>query len=497
MDSTDFFDFTDFFDALSDEIVIINAEGVIVAANAAWKDFCSDNGGEVKSSYVGRNYYDVCASSVGASSTEASIVPDGLRTVIASGTPFRCEYPCNSPTVKRWFELTASRLLHDGQTFAVVQHRNITTRHVERHDVEDAFVQSELLAALFTATSDAVLSYDLDGRINTWNRAAEALYGYSPEEAIGQSLELLYPPNWPKRVEQYRDEIIAGKLTNFEAIRIAKDGQECHVWVSCAPVRGPHGDIVAISNIHRDVTGQRKAEKSRKIIAQEATHRAKNILAVVVSIQRQTAKSATSLEEYGKTFGERIQSLSASTNLLVSKDWTTVRLSDLVKAQLKPFLDESIANTNIHGPDVVLQPQAVQMIGMALHELSTNSAKYGAMKTKGGKIDFGWEVCDTANASALVCVWRETGIICKPSQVNPGFGNQVLTSLAKSMLDAEVNYTFSEDSLVWNATIPAEHFARVGMSEAVAIDGKCLPGPGWPAAKKSGRAKARPSPTGR
>ena len=458
MDNRDSFVFADFCDALSDEIAIIDADGTIVAANAAWKNFCIENGGDAISSYIGSNYFDACVTSIAGSSSEASLVPDGLRAVLENGSHFRCEYPCDSPTTKRWFELTASRLLQHGQTFAVVQHRNISTRNLERLDTEVAFVQSEILAALVATTSDAVLSYDLEGRIITWNRAAQVLYGYSPEEAIGKPLEFLYPPNWPKRVEQYRDEIIAGELTSFEAIRVAKDGQERNVWVSCAPVRGPHGDVVSISNIHRDVTELRRAEEARKIIAQEVIHRAKNMLAVVASIQRQTARTATSLEEFGKKFGERIQSLSASTDLLVSKNWTTVPLSDLVESQLKPFLGDNIANMQINGPDVVLQPQAVQVLGMALHELATNSVKYGAMKTEGGKIDIRWNVRNLAGASQLRFVWTETGISCDRDQVKPGFGNTVLTSLAQSMMQAEVSYTFVGDELEWSVSIPHEYF---------------------------------------
>ena len=81
--------------------------------------------------------------------------------------------------------MTASRLVHEDQKFVVVQHRNITTRHLALNDTEEAFVQSEMLAALVAGTTDAVLTYDLDGRIITWNRAAETLYGYTEDGPNG------------------------------------------------------------------------------------------------------------------------------------------------------------------------------------------------------------------------------------------------------------------------------------------------------------------------
>ncbi len=96
---------------------------------------------------------------------------------------------------------------------------------------------------LWPVQAYAILSYDLDSNIVTWNRAAQRLYGYTAEEAVGQSLEILYPPDWPKRVTEYRDEIIAGTLRSFEAIRVAKDGSERNVWITCAPIRFPDGAI--------------------------------------------------------------------------------------------------------------------------------------------------------------------------------------------------------------------------------------------------------------
>ena len=247
-------------------------------------------------------------------------------------------------------------------------------------------------------------------------------------------------------------------MTDFEAVRVAKTGEERQVWVTCAPVRGPHGNIVAISNIHRDITQARNAEEARKIIAREVIHRAKNMLAIVAAIQRQTARNATSLEQFNQKFGERIRSLSASTDLLVSGDWTSVSLADLVKSQLEPFLADSSATINVDGPAVLLQPQAVQVVGMALHELSTNSAKYGAMQTNDGKIDISWKHVVDGTTSRVALGWVENGIDVDLSNAGIGFGKTVLTSLARSMLDAEVDYRLGHNSVFWTMTVSSDHF---------------------------------------
>ncbi len=221
---------------------------------------------------------------------------EGLAGILDGDPLFRCEYPCDSPSEKRWFEITASPLDFSGGRHIIVQHRNITTQHLKLLATEEAHVRAETLAALVASTSDAILSSDLDGSVVTWNRAAQRLYGYTAEEAVGQSLEILYPPDWPKRVTEYRDEIIAGTLRSFEAIRVAKNRSERNVWITCAPIRSADGAIHSISNVHRDVTEIHRAEQAREIIAQEVIHRAKRTLAVANSIHRQTARSANSLE---------------------------------------------------------------------------------------------------------------------------------------------------------------------------------------------------------
>ncbi len=447
----------DILNALEDEVVVLNEAGCILASNRAWDNFCLQNGGNLESCSVGSNYIAVCTPADGSSNAVAQIVPEGLQRTLETGSTFRCEYPCNSPTEKRWFELTANRYQRGDKPYLIVQHRNITTRHIEREEIEQAHINSNAMAALVATTSDAILSYDLDGKIITWNPSAERLYGYGQAEIIGQSLETLYPDNWPNRVSYYRDEIIAGRLQDFEAKRVAKDGTEREVWVSCAPIRSMEGEIIAISNIHRDVTDVRNAERARDLIANEVIHRAKNMLSVVLAIQRQTARTAETLEEFSQKFGARLASLSKSTDLLVHNAWSSVSLDDVVAGHLEPFTsvkdDQRVAIT---GPAIKLQPDCVQAIGMAIHELATNSAKYGALKQGRGQVVISWHVARTDGR--LHFNWLETGVVVKEKPVGKGFGNTVLTSHARTVLNADTTYEMQADGIEWSIAVPSAHF---------------------------------------
>lgn len=449
----------EFFDALSDEIVVLDGDGTIIAANDAWRRFCDENDGNSATYYVGTRYVDSCSDSSGEDGVETTQVPVLIRKLLADGTGFRCEYPCHSPTERRWFEMTASSYDQGGERFAIIGHRNITIRKVGTEEAAEAHLNTEALSALVAGSNDAILSYDLDGRIATWNGAAEKLYGYSRDEAIGQSLELLYPPDWPKRIEEYRDEILSGKLSSFEAVRMAKSGELRTVWISAAPIRGVDGAFAMVSNIHRDVTEIRRVEKARDIIAREVVHRAKNMLTVVNAIHRQTARGATSLEDFNQRFGARIQSLANSTELLVTGEWRPVAISDLIRSQTETFFDGSAASVTVDGPPVVLQPQAVQVLGMALHELSTNSAKHGALRAPGGRIELRWQLKGDGDGRRLDVGWIETGLQSPADSGANGFGSTVLTDLSATMLNADAHYALVRDRVTWTIQLTDELFS--------------------------------------
>ena len=447
----------DFIDALPDEFVIVDDSGVVIAANSAWKEFSADNGGET-SGYVGSNYFEICRQAEGGSSMESTLIADALQGVLRSGDPFVCEYPCDSPTVKRWFEMTATRMMFEGAPYLTIQHRNVTSRRRERDALQRASVDSSALAALVAGTSDAILSYDLEGRINSWNPAAERLYGYTTEEIVGQSLEVMYPPGESRPVTWYRDEIIAGRLDRFEATRFGKDGVAREVWISCAPIRGVNGDVVAISNIHRDITEVRQAEKARELLAGEVIHRAKNMLTIVSAVQRQTARTATSIEAFHESFGNRIRALAKSTDLLVGGDWNDVDLRELAVGHLRPFAADDDPRITLGGPDVRLKPQAVQTIGVAFHELATNSMKYGALNHDRGAVEIGWRLRNGAEGPVLTLTWAERNLPDLQGETKSGFGGTVLTSLAPSMLDTTADYQLSESGVDWSIEIDAAHF---------------------------------------
>lgn len=443
-------------DALDDEIAVIDPAGTIIAVNAAWCRFADEAGAGGDSGFIGWNYFDVCR----ATDAAGAKVAQALRRALDEGLADVVEYSCPPPgDPERWFEVAITPFAGRGGTHAVVRHRNMTPGRVAVAKASEAYLKSELLTAIVETSSDAIMSYDLDGRINTWNAGAERLYGYSAEQVIGKSMELLYPADSSQGILQYRDQIIAGTLSSFQVTRLTKLGRPRLVWVTAAAIRDSSGAVIAVSNIHRDITDLRRHEESRRMVAQEIIHRAKNMLTVIGAIHRRTAAAATSMEEFNRKFSERIASLSRSTDFLTSEEWQTVPLDALIRSQLALFTADD-NQVSFGGPDVELHPQAVKSIGMALHELGTNATKYGALGDRPGKIAIRWEVVQGGQdeQDVLVLEWQETGQVFTSPPDHMGFGNTVLTRLAVSLLDASVDYRFSAEGVLWRAEIPAAHF---------------------------------------
>lgn len=447
-----------FLDAMIDVVVVIDAAGRVQHVNAAWRRFCAENGGDTESQYIGTNYFEICQSGITASDAAAGAVARGVRETLKSGTPYRSEYPCHAPGKKRWFELYSFRLIGEGgEPYAVIQHRDITTRYVSQSDAREAIRDAEILSALVASSRDAILSHDLSGAILTWNHAAEELFGLAAEEVLGQSVRMLYPEEWEQSMGRYRDDVLSGELTDFEAEMRGRDGRRLDLWVTASPIRGQDGDVVAISNILRDVTEMRAEEEAREAEAREVIHRAKNMLTVVNAIHRQTARKAESMAEFADIFGARLQSLVTSTDVLVQGRWQAASLRSLAVSQLRPFVSD-LSRVHLLGPEVSVDVTAAQVLGMALHELATNASKYGGLAQPAGEITLSWELVAEEGGTLLQVNWAETGIEIPAPPTSHGFGTDVLTKLAASMLGAEPVYALEADRVSWQLAIAPEFY---------------------------------------
>jgi len=175
----------------------------------------------------------------------------------------------------------------------------------------------------------------------------------------------------------------------------------------------------------------------------EVNHRSKNMLATVQGIAR---RSVPGNPEFVARFEERVRSLSINQNILVRCEWRQVPLSELIAGQLS-FVDDAPGELTIGGAGCSLIPQAAEAIGMALHELATNSLKYGALSVTAGHVDVGWSCAP--DHTLFEIWWRESGGPMVTAPTRQGFGTTLIRDVPRHNLGAEVTLDYRPEGLCW------------------------------------------------
>ena len=328
----------------------------------------------------------------------------------------------------------------------------------------DALYRSALAAGRMGAWET-----DLVARTRSWSPEGMRLFGLDLPDGRGhvggeadEFRAALHPAD-RHRIEEFHK--VADEQDSFAAeYRIVRpDGAV--LWLSGrgqVMTRTPDGKAHRLVNIVADISDRKGAEDHIEFLMREMTHRSKNLLSVVQAIARQTTRTAETQEEFEKRFGQRLQGLAASHDILVDKGWRGAPLAELVRQQLRPFLtDADSFRVELAGPPVLLNAQAAQAVGLAIHELATNSLKYGALSVAGGKIAIDWMFDDPADdESFLQLSWIEQGgpPVSPPSR--KGFGHTVIEGMTARSLNGKVSLEFAPEGLRWTVAMPSSNIVR-------------------------------------
>lgn len=265
------------------------------------------------------------------------------------------------------------------------------------------------------------------------------------------------------------DEMIAGsaempifRRTGIRAMQttplIARDGQL--LGVLSTHWRRPHQpgerDLRLLDVLARqaaDLIERSLAVEHSHMLLDEINHRAKNMLAVVQAMARQTALK-TDPDSFVRQFTDRLAGLAASQDLLVRNDWQGVEFADLARSQLAHLGDLLGSRILLSGPSLSLTPAAAQTLGMALHELGTNAVKYGALSNQDGRIEIAWSLSEAPSQSRFVLDWREKNGPPVAVPARRGFGFSVMVRSVEHALDADVDLAFAESGLNWTMVAP-------------------------------------------
>ena len=350
-----------------------------------------------------------------------------------------------------------SRMQLLGEDAVLEVNRDVTevnTLNLQRERVEGELRDSEqklrYLSSIVENSDDAIVSKNLDGIITSWNRSAERVFGYTAEEAIGQPITIVIPQNRQDEERTILTRIRRGeRIEHFETVRQRKHGSLIVVSLTVSPVKNAEGKIVGASKIARDITEQKRAQDQITTLAREAEHRSKNVLATV---QATVALSQSDTPEGLKQAIEgRILALANVHSLFVETRWIGAELSTIATQELSPYSEKEEGRVQIDGPQVLLEPNAAQVVAVTLHELATNAAKYGALSVPNGQISLTW--LHEADGK-LILRWSEIGGPPVKTPTHQGFGTRVIERTI-GQLKGKARFDWHADGLICEITLQA------------------------------------------
>ena len=296
------------------------------------------------------------------------------------------------------------------------------------------------------------------------NQALRDFWGVDPEDLSTFSWgSTTHPDDLEKLAEPFARAMAEHTAFTVEARYRRADGEYRTLRTEARPRFDREGRFLGMTGVNTDITDRLVAEERTRMLMGELNHRTKNILAVVQAVAHSTARS-TEPEEFNRMFSERLRGLAASNDLLLSNDWEGVELAELVQAQLEHLGDRLGNRIDCAGPRLRISSSAAQTLGMALHELSTNSLKYGALGSEAGRVQVCWEHPEQSGIFSLS--WLESGLAGVSPPTRKGFGHAVIVDMVAAALDADVNVTFHPSGLEWKLS------ARSGMWSDLSTGGK-------------------------
>ena len=324
-------------------------------------------------------------------------------------------------------------------------------------DTSDAATAEHWLAAIVESSDDAIVSKSLDGRITTWNAAAERLFGYTGLEAMGQPITILVPEGRLDETPQILDRIRHGERVDaYETQRRHKDGSILDILLRVSPIRNGDGRVVGASKIARDIYDRRAAERHQRCLQDELNHRVKNTLMTIQSIASQTLRTSPEPATFRRAFEARLHALSRAHDLLETGQWSSVELVDVLARSLAPFAD--MARIWMGGPSVRLGPEATVSLGLAFNELTLNAVAAGALSGPEGLLTVTWETadCGDGRGPCLRFDWLER--LDKPvaAPTRKGFGRRFLEDALGRQLGGRVALTFRPKGLRCHLDLPLE-----------------------------------------
>jgi PAS domain S-box-containing protein len=416
---------------------------------------------------------DASASIIGRTDNEILLAPDrdiiiaAKNKVLETGEPEDIEAVYMMPEGRVIFALHIEPTYGPDNTVDGVRCAAVDVTRIRNLEREQRRLMEQLSTTLqryemaMQGSNVTVFTQDRDLR---YTNISKPLFGLTIDQMIGRTDEEIAPEaDRAGLIAMKREVLASGDIKNQE-LRFKDGGADRWFELHIEPLRDVAGAIVGLTCSAIDVTERKQTEAHLRLLMHELTHRSKNLLAVIQAMANQTGRHAGSVNRFLQQFGERLQALARSHDLLVQEDWHGASLDELVRSQLGHYL-ETGQQVAIEGPPLRLKPEAAQSLGLALHELATNALKYGALSVPAGHVSIRWMRRPESDGDGLEIRWIEGGGPAVEEPKKRGFGSLVINRNLAQSLDAEVEYEFTRDGVRCRIVIPEAHFSAVEKAE--------------------------------
>jgi PAS domain S-box-containing protein len=317
------------------------------------------------------------------------------------------------------------------------------------------------LELAYEATGTGAWDTDLRTGVSVWSAKVYELLGLSRDQPASPKLFLdhVHPDDVDRLCARFRAAVASRRPFNEEFRIIRTDGMVRHLVSKGRVVEEVGGRPKRIIGLNYDITERKQREEKVRLVMREASHRSKNLLALVQAVARQTMRRDPA--DFLERFEARIGALAANQDLLLNNEWTGVDLAGLARAQVAHFSELVGTRIVIRGPRIAVSAAAAQALGMAFFELATNAGKYGALSNYEGGVELVWESRDEGGEKRFSIVWTERGGPPASPPRRRGFGSFVLDPMARQSLAAQVMIDYAPEGLIWRLEC-AEKMLRGG-----------------------------------
>lgn len=312
--------------------------------------------------------------------------------------------------------------------------------------------------AVVETAADGIITINARAIIESVNPEVERLFGYPREELIGQNVNVLMTASDAECHDQYVAHYLrTGEAriigSGREVIGRRKDGTVFPLFLSIGEFN-LEGERY-FTGMLRDISERKRGEERQRLLTAEVDHRAKNLLTMIQAMVLLTKRDARSVADFANTLIGRLHALGRAHDLLARDKWTGASLRDIIRHEFQAFPGD-VARFSVVGEDARLTPRAAQTLSLALHELTTNAAKHGALSVPDGRV----EVRSTVNGEELQLTWTETGGPEVAAPCTRGFGSVIVERSIAHELGGEAEIRFEPDGLRCHMRIPLRQASR-------------------------------------